>query len=168
MTLEQIVVREHAHLRRGGRDPPGRGGIGGEQPVVQLVGVGRELADRAGEHHPAGGQEGDLAAQRRQIVHPVAGDDDRGALRRQPRQHTVHVTAAGWIEAVRRLVEHQQPRPGQQRGGEPEALSHPEREAAHAVVCDIGEPDLLQRVADAVGAIAPQARQCGEVLPGGE
>ena len=89
-------------------------------------------------------------------------------MRRQPGQHTVHVTGAGRIEAVRRFVEHQQPRPGQQRGGKPETLSHPEREAANAVVRDIGEPDLLQRVADAVGAVAPQAGQRGEVLPSGE
>ena len=75
-------------------------------------------------------------------------------MRRQPGQHPMHVTGAGRIEAVRRFVEHQQPRPGQQRGGEPETLSHPERETANAVVRDIGEPDLLQHVADAVGAVA--------------
>jgi hypothetical protein len=78
------------------------------------------------------------------------------------------VTGAGRIKAVRRFVEHQQPRPSQQRGRKPETLSHPEREAANAVVRDIGEPDLLQRVADAVGAVAPQARQRGEVLPSSE
>ena len=77
-------------------------------------------------------------------------------MRRQPVEHTVHVTGADRIEAVRRFVEHQQPRPGQQRGGEPETLAHPEREAADAVVGDVGEPDLLQRVTDAVGAVAAQ------------
>ena len=83
-------------------------------------------------------------------------------------QHAMHVTGADRVEAVRRFVEHQQPRPGQQRGGEPEPLAHPEREAADAVVRDVGEPDLLQRVVDAVGAVASQARQRVEVLPGGE
>ena len=83
-------------------------------------------------------------------------------------QDPVHVPGAGRVQAVRRFVEHQQPRPGQQRGGKPETLPHPEREAAHAVVRDVGEPDLLQRVVDAVGAVAPQAGQRGEVLPRGE
>ena len=84
------------------------------------------MLTRAGEDHPTGGEEGDLAAQRGQIIHPVAREDDRGAARRQPGQHAVHVTSAGGIKAVRRFVEHQQPRPGQQRGGKPETLSHPE------------------------------------------
>jgi hypothetical protein len=109
-----------------------------------------------------------LAAQRGQVVHPVDGEDDRRATRRQPGQDPVHVPGAGRVEAVRRLVEHQQPGPGQQRGGKPETLPHPEREAAHAVVRDVGEPDLVQRVGDAVVDVAAQAGQRGEVLPSRE
>ena len=150
MTLKHIL-REHTQARCLRRDPPGRDGIGGAQPVLELVDVGREAADRARVHHPTAGDERDLAAQRGQIVHPVAREDDRGAGRGQPGQHAVHVTGAGRIKAVGRFVEHEQSRPGQQRGGKPETLSHPEREAPHAVVRDIGEPDLLQRVADTVG-----------------
>ena len=38
---------------------------------------------------------------------------------------------------------------GEQRGGQPEPLAHPQREAPDPVVGDVGEPDLLQRVVDA-------------------
>jgi hypothetical protein len=80
----------------------------------------------------------------------------------------VHVPLAGRIEAVRRLVEHQQPRPGQQRGGKAETLSHPEREAADAVVGHVCEPDLPQHITDPVGAVPAQTGQRCEVLPSGE
>ena len=73
----------------------------------------------------------------------------------------MHVPGAGSVKAVRRLVENHQPRARQQRGRKPETLSHPEREAANAVVGDIREPDPLERVANAVGAVAPQASQRG-------
>jgi hypothetical protein len=165
MTLGQLVAFEDAQIPNLGGNSPGRERIGDAQPVVQFVGMGDELADWSGEDHATGGEEGDLAAHHGQIIHPMAGEDDRGAVRRQPGQYTVHVTGAGRIKAVRRFVEHQQPRPGQQRGGQTETLAHPEREAANAVVGNIGEPDLLQRIADAVEAVAPQASQRGQVLP---
>jgi hypothetical protein len=47
-------------------------------------------------------------------------------------------------------------------------LSHPEREAANAVVRDIGEADPLERVIDASRAVAPEASQGGEVLARGK
>jgi hypothetical protein len=54
--------------------------------------------------------------------------------------------------SVGRLIEDEQSRLGEQGGGQPEPLAHPERETADAVVGDIDEPDLLKRVADASGA----------------
>jgi len=63
------------------------------------------------------------------------------------------VSGPGRVEAVGRLVQDQQSRRGQERRGEPQPLPHPEREAADAVVGDVGEPDLLERLADAVGAV---------------
>jgi hypothetical protein len=78
------------------------------------------------------------------------------------------MACAGRIEAVGGFVEHQQPGGRQQRGGKPETLSHPEREAANAVVGDIGEADPLEHVIDASRAVAPQASQRGEVLPRGQ
>ena len=98
----------------------------------------------------------------------MAGEHDRRATRRQLRQHAVHVTGADRVQAIRGFVEHQQPRPRQQRGRQPEPLPHAEREAAHAVVGDIGQADLIERIADPVGAVAPQAGQRVEVLARGE
>ena len=106
-----------------------------------------------------------VVAERGEVVHPVAGEDDRGAARGQPGQDAVDVTGAGRVEAVGRLVEDQQPRARQQRGGQPEALAHPEREAADAVVGDVGQADLVERAGDPVAAVAAQPRQRGEVLP---
>ena len=78
------------------------------------------------------------------------------------------MTGTDRIKAIRRLVEDQQPRLGQQRSGQAQTLAHPQRKAANAVVGDRGEPDLVQRIADAVDAVAPQASERGEVLPGRE
>ena len=126
MTPEQIVVFENAQLRRFRCNSPGGGGIGGTQPVVQLVGVGAS---------PLTGPEKTTrpVASRVTSLHSAAKSSIRWLerttavpSRRQPGQHTVHVTGAGRIKAVRRFVEHQQPRLCQQRGGKPETLSHPE------------------------------------------
>ena len=80
---------------------------------------------------------------------------------------------AGRVQAVGRLVEHEQPRPGQQRGGQPEPLAHAEGEAADPVVGDVGEPDLLEHVVDARRAArhgrasaASAARFCRAVSDG--
>ena len=77
---------------------------------------------------------------------------------------------AGRVEAVGRFVEHQQPGLGEQGGGEPEALTHAEGEAADPVVGDVGEPDLVEHVVDprCPRVATAQSGQRGEVLPGGE
>jgi hypothetical protein len=68
----------------------------------------------------------------------MTGKDYRGSSRCQIGQDTVHLAGSCGVKTVGRFVEHQQPRPGQECSGEPEALSHPKREAANAVVCEIG------------------------------
>ena len=112
------------------------------QPVVEFAVLGGQLAHRAGEDDASGGEDGDLGAQRLEVVHPVAGQHDGGPVRGEPGEDAVHVLLAGRVQAVGRLVEHQQPRPGEQRGGQPEPLAHAEGEAADLVVGDVGEPDL--------------------------
>ena len=89
----------------------------------------------------------------------------------RPGEHPVDTWfLAGRVEAVRRLVEHQQARPGQQRGGQPETLSHPEREAPDAVVRDVGEPDLTEYLVDTASIRASlqaaKSGKCGKVLAG--
>jgi hypothetical protein len=74
------------------------------------------------------------------------------------------------VETIGGFVEHEQARLGKQSGGEAEPLAHSEREAAHLVVGDVGEPDLLKYVVDPCRRRtgAAQAGQRGEVPPGGQ
>lgn len=100
----------------------------------------------------------------------MAGQDDAGSVRREPVEDAVHVLLAGWVEAVGRFVEHEQPRLHEQRGAEAEPLAHTEREAARPVVRDVGESDLVEHVVDSRGAavVAAQSGKGREVLPSGE
>ena len=93
-----------------------------------------------------------------------------GSVRRELGEDAMHVPLACRVEPVDRLVQHEQPRPGEQRGGKPEPLTHPERKAAHSVVGDVGEPDLLEDLVDSrrPRAGTAQTRQRGEVPPGGQ
>ena len=52
------------------------------------------------------------------------------------------------VEPVRRLVEHQQPGPVEQRARQPEALAHAERVGAHRAPVDRAEPDALEDLLD--------------------
>jgi len=54
---------------------------------------------------------------------------------------------------------HQQPRLGEQRGGEPEPLAHAEGETARLVVGDVGEPDLVEHVVDTGRTPVPAAER---------
>ncbi len=144
--------------------------VGRPQPVVEFTVLGGELVQRPGEHHASGVEDGDLGAQRLQVVHVMAGEHHARALRGEPVENTVHVSLSGRIKAVGGFVEHEQPGSGEQGGGEPEPLPHAEGETAGLVVGDIGEPDLVEHVVDPRGprVLAPEAGQRGEVLPGGE
>src|SRR5665647_781378 len=78
---------------------------------------------------------------------------------------------AGRVQAVRRLVQHQQLRPGQQSSRQTEPLAHTQRETAETVVSDIHQTDLLQGVVDLAGPVGPIAAERGEgreVLPCGQ
>ena len=72
------------------------------------------------EHADPGGHLLDLGEQ-------VAGQEDRGAVAVQPEQQLADVADALRVEAVGRLVEHEQRWSSHQGGGEPEPLLHAER-----------------------------------------
>lgn len=57
--------------------------VGGEQPVVEFTVLRGQLAQRAGEDDPSGGEDGDLGAQRLEVVHAVAREHDAGSVRRE-------------------------------------------------------------------------------------
>ena len=152
------------HAGRLAGDLTGGRGVADAQPVIDRPALVGQLAQRAGEDHPAGRDDGDLGAQRLQVVHLVAGQQHGGAVGREPAQHLVHVLAARRVQAVGRLVEDQQPRPDQQRGGESDPLPHAEGEAAHLVVRDIRQSDLRQGVVDL--RLARRSRAAGPVRRG--
>jgi hypothetical protein len=64
-----------------------------------------------------------------------------------------------WVEAVGRLVEDQDLRLAQERAGQAEALTHPERESLDAAFSGISEVDLVEHLLD---AIVSQAGRDGE------
>ena len=75
----------------------------------------------------------------------------------------------GRVEAGGGLVEDQQPRPAQQRGGDAQALAHPVRVAADLVLGARRELDDVEHLVDArAGAVAVERREqlagsCGAV-----
>src|SRR5262249_16855502 len=119
---------------------------------------------------PSGGENGDLGTQCFEVVHAMAGEHDAGPVRGELGEYTVYVSFGGRVEAVGRLVEHEQPGLGEQGGGEPEPLAHAEGEAAGPLGGDIGEPALREYVVDPrrPRVVPAQRGQRGEVLPGGE
>ena len=78
----------------------------------------------------------------------MAREDDRHALVGEAADEHAHVAHPGRVEAGRRLVEQQQLRVAQQRGGDAEPLAHAVRVAADPVAGAIGELDRLQRLVD--------------------
>ena len=66
------------------------------------------------------------------------------------------------IQAGRGLVEQQQPRVAQQRGGDAEALAHPVRVAADPVALAVGELDDVEHLVDPPRGVAAVER--GEQL----
>ena len=117
------------------------------------------------------GQERDLGAERREVVHLMARDHHRRALGGQVTENPVDMPLGCRVEAVGRLVEHQQTRLGQQSGRQAEPLTHAQGEAAHPVVGHVEETDLLQGVVDLgapLGPVAVQPRERDQVLPGGQ
>ncbi|MGW9198537.1 carboxymuconolactone decarboxylase family protein [Micromonospora chersina] len=87
----------------------------------------------------------------------MARERDAGAVRCEPGEDTVYVSLAGRVEAVGRLVEHEQPRSGEQGGGEPEPLTH----ATWALLREAELVGRAPRVSKEVVAVAvSQANGC--------
>ena len=81
-------------------------------------------------------------------------------LRKAPDQRT-HVPDSGRVEPVGGLIEDKKPRIAEQCGCEPEALPHPHRIGADAVVCTTPQLHLIEDIVDsfAVGATVERAQQ---------
>ena len=162
----RVAAGHRAEGRRTGGDAAGALGVRGEESVVELAALRGQLAQRAREDDPARRQQRDLVAQRRQVVHPVAREDDGGAGVGQVGEHPVHLPLAGGVETVGRLVKHQQPRLPEEGGRQPETLPHPEGEAPDGISRHLAEADPVEQLVD-VGAVrlAAEGGECREVLP---
>ena len=144
--------------------------VGGDQSVIEFAALGAQLVHRAGKDDPAGADDGHLGTQRLKIIHAMAGKHHGCPVGGKAGKDAVYVVLAGRVQTVGRLVQDQQPRHGQQRGGESQPLAHAKREAPDPVVGDVGESDLMQHLVDAgrSGVAAAKRRECGKVLPSGE
>ena len=92
------------------------------------------------------------------LVEEVGGEEYRSAFRDEAADHVAELVDAGRVEPVRRLVEDQQLRVGEQAASDAESLAHPERVALHALVRAVGEPDAGERAVDASRALPARAR----------
>ena len=101
------------------------------------------------------------------LRHQMAGDQHRPALGRQRAHQRPDPHDALRIEAVDRLVEHEDLRIAEQGGGDAEPLAHAEREPLAPLARDLREADDAQDLvdpapADAVGlGQAEQVATCG-------
>jgi hypothetical protein len=77
------------------------------------------------------------------LAHQVAGDQHGAALVGEVAQQLPHPPDALGVQAVHRLVQHEDVGVAEQRPRDAEALSHAEGEAAHAVVGDALDADEL-------------------------
>ena len=137
--------QQRDHLRRVARRDDHRGLVGvvrgtrrsrpraASQRQVDVRGGDRRARSRrrraAPRSSPAatsepGLQHGDVRAGRLDLGEQVRGDDDRGPARVQLGDDPPDVAGAGRVQAVGRLVEHDQPARQQQRRGEAEPLLH--------------------------------------------
>jgi hypothetical protein len=80
------------------------------------------------------------------------------------RMRGAHVPHAGGVQPVRRLVDHQQPRVAQQRGGDPQPLAHAERVATGLVPAAFGGAGEFEGLIDSCpGLAAEEHRQQGRL-----
>ncbi len=128
--------------------------------VVEEVLDGR-LGDQAAapdDEQPVGGD--------RHLAHQVAGEEDGAALGGQRLQQVADPGDALGVQAVDRLIEQQHRWVAEQRGGDPQALCHAQREAARPLAGDAAQPDQLQHLVDPASADPIAERQAQQMVVG--
>src|SRR4051794_17822550 len=129
-----------------------------------LDGVAGELGHGALAAHPAAGDDDDAVDELLDLAEPVAGQQHGaaapGALAQQ-RAQPVHALG---IEAIGRLVEHQDARIAEQRRRDVQSLAHAQRVALHPAMPRGGEPDEVEHLIDARFVDADRARDDAQVV----
>ena len=119
-----------------------------------------ELVDRARGDDPAAGDDHDVLADVLDEVELVAGEDDADAGRRALADDLGHRRDADRVEARERLVEHEQLRVVDERGGELDALLVAVRQLLELRLRAIAEAHPLEPRAAAAFAALPDMPCC--------
>ncbi len=116
---------------------------------------------------PAAPDHDQVLGGQRHLAHQVRGDEHRAAFGGQLLEQVAHPLDALRVKAVDRLVEHHGVGIAEQRRGDPEALSHAERERAGALARDLVESDHLDQLAHPGAADPVRLRERQQVVVGG-
>ena len=101
------------------------------------------------------------------LRHQVAGHEHRAALGRQRLHQVADPQDPLGIQPVDRLVEHEQGRVTEQRGGDAEPLAHAEREPLGALARHLGQADQLEHLAHPPLGQVIRLGQAEQVVVGG-
>ena len=118
--------------------------------------LGLELVGRAARDDLAVVDDGDRVGQLVRLLEVLRRQQERRALADEVADHVPHPDPAARVEARRRLVEDQQPRPADQGSTEVEAAAHAARVGLDDPVGGIGQLELLEQF---VGAPARLGRR---------
>ena len=149
--------------RLGERDLQRTRVVGGAQPVAGSA-LAAQVGERALVDDAPGVDDRDPVAQLLHLGQLVAGEQHRDPFVGETADQRAHVAHPGRVEAGRGLVEDQQARAAQQRGGDPEPLAHAVRVAADLVLGAGAELDDVEHLVDPRGGTArgPSTVQRGE------
>ena len=142
--------------------------VAGAQPVAGAA-LAAQVGERALVNDAAGVDDRDAIAQFLHLGELVGAEQHGHALVGQAPDERAHVAHAGRVQAGRGLVEDQQARAPQQRGGDPEPLAHAVRVAADLVLgARASSTDLEHLVDPRAGAVAVERGEQFEVLAAGQ
>ena len=133
--------------------------------VDVLAGPPHHLGHRPGEDQLAEADHHEVVADRLDLRELVRRDDHGASVAPQFAEQLPDLHDPRRIEPVRRLVEDEQVRVGEEGGGDAEALLHPEREALHRLAVAPGQPDLREHSVNSGKREAAQAGERHEVRP---
>ena len=140
---------------------------GSARPNLDDVAPGAvlELVRRAGSDNAAVVDDHHLAGQTIRLLEVLRGEQDVGAIGDEFADGVPQLDAAARVEAGRRLVEQQQPRPPDEAGSEVEAATHPAGVRADQTVTGIAEVQTLEQVGGRrAGGSAVEPEESGDQL----
>ena len=118
---------------------------------------GDELAHRSGEQQVAVADDRQRVAGRLDLAEEVRGDDDGTALVAETPQKRADLDDPRRVETIGGLVEHEEFRVGEQRGGDPQPLLHAQGEALRRLLAAVQQTDGLEHFLHATVGI-PRSR----------